>query len=181
MSEVSYRKPSSPYIKSVRSMTKDDIEALRQPSSRVRLQKLRDSHHIIARLLVSGLSNREVAQETGYSETRLSIIKSSPAMQELIARYRADDDSAWREKRDTFYDYVHSASAKAWRKINEVLDADDENSSTEIPVDKLLKIASDGSDRVGYHKRSTKENINIDFAARLELAISRSARVITKD
>lgn len=181
MSEVSYRKPSTPYIKSVRSMTKDDIEALRQPSSRVRLKKLRDSHHIIARLLVSGLSNREVAQETGYSETRISIIKSSPAMQELIARYRADDDTAWREKRDTFYDYVHSASAKAWRKINEVLDADDENAATEIPVDKLLKIASDGSDRVGYHKRSTKENINIDFAARLELAISRSARVITKD
>ena len=86
MSEVARRKPSSPYIKSVRSMTKDDIEALRQPSSRVRLQKLRDSHHIIARLLVSGLTNREVAQETGYSETRLSIIKSSPAMQELIAR-----------------------------------------------------------------------------------------------
>ncbi len=162
-------------------MTKDDIEALRQPSSRVRLKRLRESHHIIARLMVSGMSQREIAAEVGYSETRISIIKSSPAMQELIARYRADEDISWREKRDEYYDDVHRAGRRAWRKINEILEADDDLAETEIPVDKLLKIASDASDRVGYHKRSTKENINIDFAARLELAISRSARVITKD
>ena len=162
-------------------MTKDDIEALRQPSSRVRLKKLRDSHHIIARLLVSGISNKEVAQRVGYSETSISIIKSSPAMQELIARYRADDDASWRESRDEYYDDVQLAGRASWRKINETLAADDELAQTEIPLNTLLKIASDASDRVGYHKRSTKENINIDFAARLELAISRSARVITKD
>lgn len=180
MSDLTKARGSMTHIRSVRSMTKDDIEALRQPSARVRLKRIRDNHHIIARLIVSGLTNREIAHETGYSEVRISIIKSAPAMVELIAKYRADDDQSWREKRDTFYDYVHSASAKAWRKINEVLDADDDLPETEIPIDKLLKIASDGSDRVGYHKKSTKENINIDFAARLELAISRSARVITK-
>ena len=162
-------------------MTKDDIEALRQPSSRVRLKKLRDSHHVIARLIVSGLSNREVAQRAGYSETRVSIIKQSPAMQELIARYRADDDASWREARDEFYDDVHLAGRSAWRKVNEIFEADDALEQTEIPLATLLKVASDASDRVGYHKRSTKENFNIDFAARLELAISRSARVITTD
>lgn len=170
-----------PAIRSVRPMTKSDLEALRQPSSRVRLLKLRDAHHIIARLSVLGLTNREIAAETGYSEARISIIKGAPAMIELIEKYRATDNEKFAQSRDQYYDDVVSAGRRAWRKINDALEADDDNEVTEIPLDKLLKIASDSADRVGYHKRSTKENINIDFAARLELAISRSARVITKD
>ena len=75
-----------PAIRSVRPMTKSDLEALRQPSSRVRLLKLRDAHHIIARLSVLGLTNREIAAETGYSEARISIIKGAPAMIELIEK-----------------------------------------------------------------------------------------------
>lgn len=168
------------HIRSVRPITKADLEALRQPSSRVRLLKIRDAHHIIARLCVLGLTNREIASETGYSESRISIIKSAPAMVELIARYRATDDEKFAASRDQYYDDVVSAGRKAWRKINDALEADDDNEVTEIPLDKLLKVASDSADRVGYHKRSTKENINIDFAARLELAISKSQRVITK-
>lgn len=169
-----------PAIRSVRPMTKSDLEALRQPSSRVRLLKLRDAHHIIARLSVLGLTNREIAAETGYSEARISIIKGAPAMIELIEKYRATDNEKFAQSRDQYYDDVVSAGRRAWRKINDALEADDDNEVTEIPLDKLLKIASDSADRVGYHKRSTKENINIDFAARLELAISRSQRVITK-
>ena len=34
------------------------------------------------------------------------------------------------------------------------------------------------ADRTEYHRKSTKENVNIDFAARLEVAIARSVRVI---
>ena len=41
----------------------------------------------------------------------------------------------------------------------------------------LLAVADSSADRVGYHKRSTKENINVDFAARLEAAITRSRSV----
>ena len=166
---IAQRNPASPYIQSVRSMVRGDIEALRQLSARPRIAKLRDSHHIMARLIVSGLTVTEIAEETGYSVSRVSLLKNSPAMVELCDRYRADDHGAWKRSRDERYESILAAGTKAWRKINDVLDADEE-----LPVTTLLKIADSSSDRVGYHRKSTKENINIDFAARLEAAISRS-------
>ncbi len=177
MKSVRYRKASSPCIRSVRSMTKADIEMLRQPSARVRLKRISDSHHILARLIVSGLSLSEIARETGYSINRISYLRGSPAMVELIERYRAEDTTEWRKTRDGYYDYVHAASLKSWRKIVEKLDADDENEVTEIPIRDLMKIADSGADRVGYHRKSTKENINVNFAAQLEAAYRRSREI----
>lgn len=168
-------------ITSVRPMVKSDILYLNQPSTRPRLARIRDSHHIIARLIVSGLTLAEIAAETGYSQTRISLLRHAPAMEELIARYRADDHDEWRKHRDATYDLIHASGLKAWRKIADKLEADDENEITEIPIRDLMKIADSSSDRVGYHRKSTKENINIDFAARLEAAISRSASVRTID
>ena len=79
-------------------MTRVDLESLRQPSARrMRIAKLRDQHHIMARLFVSGLTNAEVAAETGYSIARVSVLRNSPAMMELVERYRADDHDEWRK------------------------------------------------------------------------------------
>ena len=50
------RNPRSPVIRDIRPMTRADLESLRQPSARMRIAKLRDQHHIMARLFVSGLS-----------------------------------------------------------------------------------------------------------------------------
>ena len=93
------RRPNSPVIRSVRPMVREDLETLRQPSARVRISKLRDQHHIMARLFVSGLSNEVIAGETGYSISRVAILRNSPAMQELVAKYRADDHDEWRKSR----------------------------------------------------------------------------------
>ena len=168
------RNHGTPYIRSVRPMVRADVESLRAPSSRERISKLRDSHHIVARLAVSGLTNIAIAAETGYSIVRISQLLGAPAMQELMARYRADDNDSWRKSRDATYEFIHSAGLKAWRQINDALD-DEENP---VAMAHLLKIADSSSDRVGYHRKSTKENINIDFAARLEAAIVRSQKVI---
>ena len=157
-------------------MLRSDIESLRQPSARARIKNLRDSHHIMARLIVSGLSLAEIAEEVGYTVARISVLRNSPAMIELCERYRADDTETWKVRRDERYEAILSAGTKAWRKINDALDEDEE-----LPVTTLLKIADSSSDRAGYHRKSTKENINIDFAARLESAIARSAKVIEGD
>ena len=169
------RNANSPVIRSVRPMVRADLELLRQPSARARIAKLRDSHHIMARLFVSGLTLAEVASETGYSIARVSVLRNSPAMQELIAKYRDDDHDEWRKHRDGTYEYMHRVRMKAVRLIEDALDED------EVKPEFALKVFDSMADRTEYHRKSTKENINIDFAARLELAISRSARVITKD
>ncbi len=175
------RKASSPYVRAVRPMIRTDLEALRQPSARPVISKLRDAHHIMARLLVSGLSVTEVAAECGYSVARVSTLKSSPAMVELMDSYRAEDNDSWRKGRDQYYDYTREIGLKAARKIAERLDADDDNSVSEIPLRDLLKIYDSSADRVGYHRKSTKENVNINFAARLEAAIDRSRKVAVID
>jgi len=169
---LQYRKPNSPYIKGVRSMVRADVEALRQPSARVRITKLRDSHHIMARLIVSGLSVADIAAETGYSIARVSVLRNSPAMQELVARYRADDHDEWRKSRDATYEYMHRIRVKSLRIIDDALDEDDVS-----PVF-ALKALDTTADRTNYHRKTTKENINVDFAARLEFAISQSRKVM---
>ena len=169
------RHPNAAYIRAVRPMTRADIESLRQPSARVRIAKLRDSHHIMARLFVSGLTNAEVAAETGYNLARVSVLRGSPAMIELIARYRDDDHDEWRKHRDATYEYMHRVRVKSLRIIEDALDEEDASPTF------ALKAFDSVADRTNYHRKSTKENINIDFAARLEAAISRSTKVIEID
>ena len=166
------RKPNSPVIRDIRPMTRADLESLRQPSARTRIAKLRDQHHIMARLFVSGLTNAEVAAETGYTIARVSVLRNSPAMMELVERYRADDHDEWRKSRDATYEYMHRIRVKGLRIIEDALEDE------EVKPEFALKVFDSMADRTEYHRKSTKENINIDFAARLEVAIARSARVI---
>jgi len=170
------RRADSPYVKAVRPMTKDDIELLRQPSKLPVLQKLRDSHHAIARLAATGMKQIEISRVVGYSQTRVSIILKNPAMQDLIAKYRSDEDQSWRESRDEYYENIYRAGSKAWRQINDQLDAADE-SNEPIPLQRLISIADSSADRIGHHKKSTQINVNVDFAAKLEAAIARSRKV----
>lgn len=167
------RRPSTPYVKSVRPMVRGDIESLRQPSARARITKLRDSHHIMARLIVSGLSVAEIAEETGYTQARVSVLRNSPAMQELCARYRDDDHIEWKKSRDATYEYMHRIRVKTLRIIEDALDEEDPPA-----LINTLKIFDSVADRTNYHRKSTKENINIDFAAKLEAAIHRSTKIL---
>lgn len=172
------RNPNSPYVKGVRPMNKSDIESLRQPSARTRLQNIKDVHHIIARLTVSGLSLNEIAAEVGYSIGRISIIRNSPAMEELIARYRGQVDESWRRQWDADQEAMTSVRRKSLRIIEDYLDDHEENP---VPIAAALKAYDSTADRSGYHRKTTKENININFAASLEEAISRSRKVIEGD
>ena len=159
-------------------MVKADIEAIRQPSARPRLQNLKDVHHIIARLIVSGLSLADIAAEVGYSVSRISLIKNSPAMQELVARYRGQVDESWQRRFDADQEAMTRGRRKAQRIIEEYLDDHEENP---VPLSTVLKAYDTFADRSGFHRKTAKENININFAANLELAIARSAKVIEGD
>lgn len=167
-----------PYIKSVRPMAKSDIESLRQPSARARLKNIKDVHHTIARLIVSGLTLTEIASEVGYTISRISVIRSSPAMEELISRYRGQVDEAWQRRFDADQEAMTSVRRKALRIIEDYLDDHDE---TPVPIAAALKAYDTTADRSGFHRKTAKENININFAASLEEAIARSRKVIEGD
>ena len=54
------------------------------------LKRITDRHHSLARLLASGVSEGEAAMITGYDVSRVSILKNSPAFQELLALYQSE-------------------------------------------------------------------------------------------
>jgi DNA-binding transcriptional MerR regulator len=161
-------------ILSVRPLTREDLAQLALPQPRQGIVKqIRESHHDVARLVVSGLMNVEIAERTGYSLARIGQLMASPAFQELVATYRGKVNDTWLASHDEAYSTIHRATRKAWRMVEEQLDEADETNE-KIPLKTLLAVAADGSDRVGYMKKSATLNANIDFAKRLEEAIARS-------
>ncbi len=155
-----------------------DLERLKQPRYVASTPtKLRDSHHMIARLAASGLRGFQIAERVGYSQVRVRDLLASPAMEELIATYRAKVDESFVESVDTFFEVATRNMLAAERHISDHIDALDEAGEL-LPVRTALAISRDAADRFGYGKKSQQTNINVDFASALEKAIARSGKQI---
>lgn len=169
------RKPTAKVLE-VRPLVEADLEYLRQPSVTNRVAKIRDSHHAVARLLASGLKMYEVAEATGYAYNRIAILSRDPSVVELVAKYRAMITEKWITNVDHYTHMAVANMTKAERMIADKLDEADEAGET-LPMRELLAITADRNDRFGYGKKSMNLNVNVDFAAKLEAAISRSKKV----
>lgn len=176
---IAQRNPNSPRVLSIRPLTRADLETLRQRSARPALKALRDSHHRIARLFASGLKLREISEATGYTISRLSILRADPSMEELIARYRGIEDEAHAKSRELHYEMIQRTAILGQTLVVEQLE-DAVDSGEKLPLKVLLAVTSDANDRVGYMKRSASLNANVDFAKKLEDAIRRSREAEAK-
>ena len=56
-----------------------------RPSS---IKRIRDHHHLVARMVARGMRTGDVAREVGFSISRISILKSDPAFRQLVEMYR---------------------------------------------------------------------------------------------
>jgi hypothetical protein len=80
-------------VEYVRDVTEADLALMSiKPlgSTSPALQRITDRHHSLARLLAAGTTDTEAALITGYDISRISILKNSPAFQELLALYRSE-------------------------------------------------------------------------------------------
>lgn len=174
---IRQRNPNSATILSVRPIQEADLQGLREKSiTTTNVKSLRDSHYMVARLFVLGLSNYEVAEATGYSYVRISTFRSDPAMMERVACLRRELDLRTIELGDTFQAQAISNMRKAERMLSDKLD-DAEANGESLPVRDLVAITTDRMDRFGYGKKSMNVNVNVDFAKNLEAAIARSKKV----
>lgn len=171
---IARRKPSTTRVISVRALVPADLEYLRQRSARTNIRHIREAHHNIARLKAAGLKNRDIAERLGYTESRISVLCADPSVVELITRYRAEVHDSWRDSVDAFNEAAVLNMRIGERMITDRLEAADEGTAPEVPLRELLALTSDRMDRFGYGKKQTNLNVNIDFAKRLEAAISRS-------
>lgn len=166
-------------VAAIRPITREDLPRLLRPrdASGANPKRLRDSHHTIARLLATGISTKQVAALAGYSYNRVAVLAQAPAMQELIAHYRARVDELWEENLDTYSRLAVGNMVAAERQISDHL-ADADEAGELLPVRELIAISRDAADRFGYGKKQTNLNVNADFAALLEKAIARSGKQI---
>lgn len=146
----------------VRELDESDLEKLggdrgvKAPT----LKRLTDMHHSIARLVAQGEAGYAIAMATGYSQSRISILKSDPAFQELVEFYREKVEEA----RDAAFVDLNRKMAAV---LSDTLDAlHDRVLDEEVPVRDLVDVGKFVADRAGFGpaSKSTNTNVNIDLA-----------------
>jgi hypothetical protein len=161
-------------ILGVRPLSRDDLACVKEKRNVPAVQRFRDPHHRLARLLASGIRPAQAASEAGYSLARIYILQADPSFQDLVSAYRKDVHLAYISAEEERHRAATEVNLKALRHLNEHFDKADEEGEL-IPIGRALAVFADTSDRVGLSKKSTNVNINVDFAAKLEGAIARSA------
>lgn len=174
-----------PTILGVRPLTRDDLAILRErrvgsDRSGGIVKRLRDPHHRLARLVAAGLSNIEICERTGRSIGSLSLHKSDPAFQELVAKYREKVDAAYERQMDEYaYVAIQNQLAGEYMIAEHIEEA--QETGELLPMRTLLALTADRADRFGYGKRQMNVNVNADFAAVLERAVERTTAARTID
>lgn len=161
-------------ILGIRTLTREDLDCIKEKRNVPVVQRFRDPHHRLARLLASGLRPGEAASQAGYSLARIYILQADPSFQDLVEAYRKDVRDAYVSAEEERHKAATEVNLKALRHLNEHFDKADEEGEL-IPIGRALAVFADTSDRVGLSKKSLNVNVNIDFAAKLEAARTRSA------
>lgn len=155
----------------VRELTQSDLHLLAtergvQPTH---VQRITDRHHALARCLASGMSATEAALCTGYTSSRISVLRGAPAFEELISFYRADRGGEVLDLQQKF-----TALAKdATTEIQERLELEPAAFGVEALID-IVKLTADRSGN-GPQSKTTNVNVNVNLGDRMKAARERVA------
>lgn len=154
----------------VRELTPSDLGLLEtergiQPNH---IQRITDRHHALARCLASGMSTTESCLVTGYTPSRISVLRGDPAFEELIAFYT-------QAKGELVRDYQDKA-AIARNMATDLLIERMEDTPEAIGNDLALDVAKTFADRSGHGPKSTNVNVNVNLGDRMKAARERASR-----
>lgn len=164
LTRTSGRAAKAVQVEIVRALTVADLELLEMERGikPVAVKRMRDSHHLIARYIAKGLSGAEVAALTGYSQSRISILRSDPAFSELAEFYRAN-------LKDIQDEVDRSGYAKAVAIRDEAMDLVLDrliDTPETVNLDQAAEIALKFGDRTGLVPASRSSSLvaHIDLA-----------------
>lgn len=142
-------------IREVRKLTEEDLIAGERvkvkAAPKQTLQKIRQSHHSMARMIAMGKNNIEVSETLGVSPGRVSQLKADPAFQELISYYTTMTDQVYVDVAERIAGFTTDAMEVLHERIRETPE--------QVKNEELLKAIALGLDRTGYGPKSTT-NIN---------------------
>ena len=136
------------------------------------IERFREGHHAVARMIAAGMTPSMVRQRTGYSTRRLTLLMGDSAFNDLIAHYAKRLHAQWDVEDDIYATMMTANRIRAEFTVTEHMDRA-EDSGELIPLAMADKISQSRADRQGYGKHSTITH-NHDFAAALDRAIERS-------
>ena len=168
------KKPVSAEVE--RALDLGDLEALQleRGVQAPTIVHMRERHHALARLVAEGRKPGEAALLLRYSQSRMSILLSDPAFQELVEHYRGIVN-------EEFVDFQKKLAELALDGAH-ILQARMEDAPDDITSAMLLQIIQVGADRTGHGpSQKTELNIKVGLADRLATAASRAqlARDVT--
>lgn len=133
------------------------------------VQRISSRHHALARSLASGMPAIEAALCTGYTTSRISVLKADPAFQELIAHYtKVEGDVA-----ADLGQRMATLGVEAAEVLAERLETTPESFANDELSD-LMKVAADRTGH-GPASRTTNVNVNVNLGDRLRAARERAA------
>lgn len=159
----------------VRPLERADLALLEAPRGSVAppVQKIRHTHHALARAVAQGLSNEEVSAVTGYSPSRVSILLQDPAISNLIEIYRERQTEIWAEAQERAKDAVILSLEVMTEKVETLSEADSEEAFDH--AERLLKAATPVSGLAA--KPSQNVQVNVNLSGRLEAARRRAGLI----
>jgi hypothetical protein len=153
----------------VRELTEADLlSPVAQTQFAPSIKKIRDSHHALARVLATGSSEAEASLITGYSPSRISILKADPQFQDLLEFYR----NQAKEVTADFRARMALTGMTALAELQERLEEEPEKISTALMKD----IVKDLADRTGHAPNSGSKpgvNVNINLSDNMANARAR--------
>lgn len=152
-----------------RELGLDDVESLltERGVEAPTIKEFRERHHALARLIAEGKKPGEAAILMRYTQSRMSVLLSDPAFQELVAHYR----ELVNEK---FVDFQAKLAELALDAAH-ILQARMEDKPDDLSDALVLQIIQVGADRTGHGPSSKSEvNVKVGLADRLAEATRRS-------
>lgn len=151
----------------LRELSQSDLRLLEteraiQPTH---VQRITDRHHALARCLATGMSATEAGLVTGYTGSRISVLRGDPSFEELIAFYQGEKARPVLDLQERMTSLALDATAE----LQDRLELDPEKVST----DQLLDTIKLTADRTGNGPRQTNVNVNVNLGDRMKAARER--------
>ena len=129
------------------------------PSTKAPLVRIRQRHHLCARLLALGLEPVQVSLQTGYAPSRVAELQADPSFRELLSFYSKEVAEATADVTVR----LEGLSMEALNVIQERL----ENNPDEISTKDLIELIKTTADRTG-HGPSSSHSVNVSGNLSLE-------------
>lgn len=145
----------------IRPVTASDISLLSvpEPSKPEPLKKIREAHHKLAAMIACGATGRDIQEATGYSYSRISILKADPTFQQLVSHYEGVRDAALVAE---VQDYASKLLTGAHLALDLMIETMRDNPDSLSP-DTKKDYAEFFADRTGFGKQTKSLNASVNL------------------